>query len=110
MPYEESVAERVRQVLPRTANVREIKMMGALIFMVDGHMCCGVSGNRLMVRVGAEAYQEALKQPHVGPLDVGGGRKPDAFVSIEEAGFATRVSLEKWTTKGLKFVGTLPGK
>ena len=62
MAYDEELAERVRKVLGRRRGVREKKMFGGLAFMVNGHMACGVQGDDLMVRVGAEGYEEALKK------------------------------------------------
>jgi len=38
-------------------------MFGGLCFMVSGNMCAGVVGNELMVRVGPDAYADALDRP-----------------------------------------------
>jgi TfoX/Sxy family transcriptional regulator of competence genes len=58
MAFDPELAERLRAVLAATAPVPPIekKMFGGLTFMVRGHMCCGVMGEDLLVRVGeAEA-------------------------------------------------------
>jgi hypothetical protein len=47
--------------------------------MVSGSMCGGVTGSTLMVRVGREAYQRTLAEPHVRPMEIGGGRRPSGF-------------------------------
>ncbi len=49
-------------------------MFGGLVFMVGGHMCCGVIGDRLVVRVGPERTKDALDKPQTGPMDFTGRR------------------------------------
>jgi hypothetical protein len=38
MPYDESLAERIRSLLAAEPDVTEKKMFGGLGFMVDGHL------------------------------------------------------------------------
>lgn len=75
-------------------------MMGAVCFMVGGAMCCGVSGQALMVRVGREEYQRALTEPYVRPMEVG-GRRPTGFVRVDPEGFAAEAALEAWVARDL---------
>jgi len=114
MPYNEKTATRIGNALPGLLSakqkVAQIKMMGGLVFTVNGHMCCGVTGDDLMVRVGPDAYEESLAKEHVKPLDIGGGRQPRAFVCIEPAGFKTKPLLVRWIKKGVIFVSALPPK
>jgi len=42
MPYDEALAERIREVLPPTDQVVERKMFGGLAFLLGGHMFCGI--------------------------------------------------------------------
>jgi len=110
MAYDEFTVDRVRQTLPSDLDVREIRMMGGLIFMVNGNMCCGVADQDLMVRVGPAAYDAALSEPHVDPLEIGGGRKPRAFVRVKAEAIASDTQLARWLSRGLEFVSTLPSK
>jgi len=110
MAYNEKSAERLRKVLTDVANVSERKMMGGLIFMVNDHMCCGITGDSLMVRVGPDAHESVLKEKYAGPLDIGGGRQPKAFVCVEPEGFRGKKALCSWVNRGIEFVGTLPPK
>jgi hypothetical protein len=84
-------------------------MMGGICFMVSGSMCCGVSASALMVRVGPEAYQRMLAQPHVRPLEFA-GRRPTGFVLVDPGGCRTETALAKWIQRGIDFVSTLPPK
>lgn len=110
MNYDPEVAERVRQVLADQAGVVEKKMVGGgLSFLVNGNMCCGVHGQALMVRVGADGRQQALGEPHVGPMLLG-GRALSGFVSVEPAGFAADDALARWVQRGLGVAAGLPAK
>src|SRR3989442_15755085 len=85
MGYDERVAERVRRVLAGQRNVVEKRMVGGLSFMVNGSMCCGVTGNALMVRVGPEGLAGALARPHVRPMAFA-GRPLAGFVCVDPGG------------------------
>jgi hypothetical protein len=84
-------------------------MVGGLSFIVDGSMCCGVTGSALMVRVGAEARVRALARPHVRPMEFA-GRPLSGFVLIDPEGFRTDAALAAWVQQGLDFAATLPAK
>jgi TfoX/Sxy family transcriptional regulator of competence genes len=70
--YDERLAARVRDLLAGDPGLSERKMFGGLAFMHDGNMCCGIVGDRLMLRLGAELAEQALKQTHVHPMDFTG--------------------------------------
>ncbi len=110
MAYDEALAARVRNALSEAGELREKKMMGALCFMIREHMCCGVTGNALMVRVGRDGYDTALAQDHVRPMEMTGGRRPRGFVLVDPPGVETNETLNRWLTLGLGFVSTLPEK
>lgn len=75
-------------------------MMGALCFMSGGAMCCGVTGDALMIRVGAENYEKALARAHVRPLKIG-KRAARGFVLIDPPGYRSAASLARWIEQGL---------
>jgi TfoX/Sxy family transcriptional regulator of competence genes len=72
LAYNEELASRVREILAEIGDVAERKMFGGIAFMVSGHMCCGVINDDLVLRLGPEAAQKALKHPHVRPMDFTG--------------------------------------
>jgi hypothetical protein len=54
MAYDQQTAERVRKALSGQPNAVKKRLMGGLCFMVNGSMCCSVSGQGgLLIRVGA---------------------------------------------------------
>lgn len=109
MPYDEDLAVRVRQLLTDADGVTERKMFGGLAFMIDGHMCCGIVENRLMVRVGPDAYRTALQEPSAREMDFT-GRPLGGMVYVEPSGIAEQRSLAAWVDRGVDFVRSLPPK
>jgi hypothetical protein len=99
----------VRILLSDRPNVVEKKMVGGLSFLVNGNMCCGVTGTALMIRVGREGRDQALREPHVRPV-VLGGRSLSAFVCVDPPGYAADDALARWVQRGLDFVVGLPAK
>ena len=109
MNIDEGLAQRVRETLLELADFADIserKMFGALMTMVNGHMTCGISGAKtgskirprahadaatdsyterdsgLLLRVGANRYNEALKDPYCRPMDFS-GKTMTGFVYID---------------------------
>ena len=107
--FDEGLAERVREMLDATRNLSERRMFGGLAFLVGGHMCVGILQDRLMVRVGAEAYEQALRDRHAREMDFTG--KPlKGFVYVLPAGLASDAALRKWVDRGLALAASLPPK
>lgn len=109
MAYDEGLAQRLRKHLGEREDLVERRMFGGLAFMLAGHMACGVIGDRLMVRVGPEHYEQALRRPHAREMDFT-GRPLKGFVFVEPPGFADDEDLKAWIEQGLGFVSTLPAK
>ncbi len=83
-------------------------MFGGLAFMVDGHMACGVAGEELMLRLGADGAEAALERPHVRPMDFT-GRPLTGMVFVAERGLRGP-ALARWVGQAVAFVATLPPK
>jgi len=103
MSYDERIAARVRALLGKRRDVVERKMFGGLTFMVNGAMCCGVTSEALVVRVGPAEYERALAEPHARPMDFTG--KPlVGMVYVDPPGYRTARALARWIQRGLDFV------
>ena len=101
MAYDEKTAARVREVLSDRRGVVEKKLMGGLCFMVNGSMCCSVSGRGgLLIRVGAEAHERMLGEPHAEPVEMR-GRTMTGFVRVAPEGYRTGTGLAKWIERGV---------
>ena len=108
MTYNETVAERLRETFKSYSGVTERRMFGGLTFLLNGHMCCGVV-RELMVRVGPDAYQEALGQPCAREMDFI-GRPLKGLVYVASEGFESDQSLRGWVDRGARYALSLPAK
>ena len=109
MSFDEAVAQRVRKALAGSQDVVEKRMFGGVAFMVRGNMCCGVIGDRLMLRVGPVGYDTALSRPHAKPMDFT-GRPMKGMIYVEPAGFASPMDLKRWIEIAMEFTLSLPAK
>jgi TfoX/Sxy family transcriptional regulator of competence genes len=109
MGFDEGLAERIRMLLAGQVGVREVRMFGALCFLADGNMACGIVGAELMVRVGADAWPDALSQPHAREMDF--TRPPmKGMVYVSADGFAEDADLARWIGRGMTYARSLPPK
>lgn len=108
MAYSEALADRVRQTLHGRA-FTEKKMFGGLAFLVNGNMCCGPVGDKLMVRLGPEGAAAALDQPHMAPMDFT-GKPMRSMAYLTEEGCASDEELERWINEAYRFAASLPRK
>jgi hypothetical protein len=109
MAYDEHLGDRIRQFL-QTKNIFFIdkKMMGGLVFMVNGKMCCGIHIDKkygdslLMAKIGPEAYESEIKKEVCLPMDFT-GRPMKGYIFIIPEGFDRDADLEYWIDKALSF-------
>ncbi len=109
MAYDETLAARLHEVLADRTDVSERKMFGGLAMMVAGNMAVGIVEDRLMVRVGPNAYENALDEPHARPMDFT-GRPMKGFLFVDTPGIEQDEDLRRWAARGVEFALTLPPK
>ena len=109
MAFNEALAERIRQRLARRKNVEEKRMFGGVGFLLNGNLLVGVWKDSLVVRLGPDEGDEALKEPHVKEFDIT-GRPMKGWVLIGLEGVKDDDQLSGWIQRAVKFVGKLPAK
>lgn len=110
MAHDIHAADGIRALLTGRRDVVERKMMGGVVFMVNGNMCVTASGRGgILVRVGPAAQARVLKEPHVKTVTMA-GRRMGGFVRVMPEGYQSAAALRKWVTRGLAFAATLPPK
>lgn len=110
MPYDEDLANRIRELLAGDAGVTEKKMFGGLAFLVGGHMSVAASGRGgLMVRIDPEGTDALLKKPHAAPFEMR-GRAVEGWLRIAPDGVRTKRQLEPWVKRGVGYARSLPPK
>jgi TfoX N-terminal domain len=108
MAYSEALADRVRALLKDRDDVAERPMFGGLTFMVAGHMCCGVHGDELIVRLRPDDEAAALSRPHARTMDFT-TRPMRGFVTVATEG-VTGEALPSWVALAVAHAETQPPK
>jgi TfoX/Sxy family transcriptional regulator of competence genes len=102
MAYNEKSADRLREKFSGK-KVKEIKMMGGLVFMVNGKMCAGVTKDEMMFRIDPDIYESALKKPGCRPMEISGKRLSAGWMFVDETGTKAKKDLDYWTGLALEF-------
>jgi hypothetical protein len=103
MAYNEVLAQRVREFFEgRRIHYETKPMMGGLCFMVKGKMCVGVEKDRLMARIGPDAYVDALSRRGCRPMDFT-GRPMRGFVFVERDALKSDKELASWLELALVY-------
>jgi TfoX/Sxy family transcriptional regulator of competence genes len=108
MAYSEQLANRVRALVSGRDDVAERPMFGGLTFMVGGHMCCGVHGDELIVRLHRDDEDTALARPQARPMDFT-ARRMRGFVTVAPDGLRDR-ALRRWVALAVAHAETQPPK
>jgi TfoX/Sxy family transcriptional regulator of competence genes len=109
MPFDATIADRVRPLMARRAGFAEKKMFGGVGYLLDGNMCVGVWKEFLIVRVGPEAYEDALAKRGVQEFDIT-GRPMKGWVMVDPSGVRGDIELAQWVEQAVSFVRMLPRK
>lgn len=106
MAYDTKLALRIHDLLKSRRGIVEKKMFGGIAIMHNGKMCCGVLDNDLVARLGADGCAQALKKPHVRPMDFT-GRVMKGYVYVGPAATRDKRSLKRWVDACLAHTATL---
>jgi len=103
MSYDLHLSERIELILKqKKIHFVSKKMFGGICYMVDDKMCLGVHKDSVMARVGADAYEEALKEAGAAEMKIT-GRPLKGFVFVGDEGIDTEEQLEHWVDLCLAF-------
>src|SRR5882724_10237525 len=110
MAYDEKLADRIREAMGARRGIDEIKMFGGLCFTLNGNMACGVMGGGLLVRVPHDEFDQLLKEPGAGTMDMMAGRTPKGFIVVDAKAVSTKPKLQKWVARGVSVAESMPPK
>ena len=99
-------AARFDAALPQ--GVERRSMFGCPIAVVNGNMFTGVVGGELMVRLGEDGAEAALRRDHVREMDFT-GRPLKSMVYVATEGLQG-AALAEWVVAGASFALGLPAK
>ena len=109
MPYDEHLEERLNPLVADRKDFYRQKMFGGVGYLLRGNMCFGVYKEFLILRLGEEQAQKALKQKTTKPFDIT-GRAMKGWVMVKPQGMKTDAALKGWVKRAVGFVSTLPRK
>ena len=109
MAFDDSLAGGIRDVLAHRLDIKEKKLFGGLGFLLNGNMLVGVWKDSLIVRVGPDAYEDALREPHVKNFDIT-GKPMKGWIMVEPDGVEKEDQLKNWIERAMMFVKTMPAK
>jgi len=102
MPYNEQLANRIRDRLSDLPNVQEKEMMGGLAFMYNAKMCVGIIKDELMCRIDPAIYEVALEKRGCREMDFT-GRAMKGWVLIDNEGMKNKKDFNYWIDLALAF-------
>jgi len=110
MPYDETLAARVRAHLADHPLFTEKKMFGGIGFMIGGNMAAGVmKGGEMMVRCALDATFDYTEEPGCRAMER--GSKPmRGWLLIDADAVADDEELAKWALRGRDHAASLPPK
>jgi len=86
--FDDSLAACIRDALARKKGIEEKKMFGGVGFHLNGNMLVGVWKDSLIVRLGPDEGEEALREPHVREFDITG--RPEDHRTLADGSCAAR--------------------
>lgn len=109
MPFDQTLASRIRHALARKRGIQEKKLFGCVAFLLSGNVLVGVWKGSLIVRLGPEVYDDVLVAPHVREFDIT-GKPMTGWVVVEPEGIEDEGQLAGWIDLAMSFVKMLPKK
>ena len=110
MPYDEDLANRIRELLAGEDAITEKKMFGGLAFLLHGNMTVSASRTGgLLARIDPADTDAALQRPHAARMEMG-RRTMDGWIAVAPEGVRTQRELTAWVERSLAYVRTLPPK
>ena len=102
MPYNEKLADRIRDALAGQRKVEEKKMFRGLTFMVNGKMCVSVSGDEMMCRFDPGLQEEVAEKRGFRSM-IMKGREYKGFGYVNEEGIKSKKDFDYWINLCLSF-------
>jgi TfoX/Sxy family transcriptional regulator of competence genes len=102
MPYNESLAARIREALSHLPKVEEKFMFRGVCFMVNGKMCVCVGHDEMMCRVDQATFEEGVERPGSRAM-MRNGKALKGYVFVSEEGWKARKDFDYWIKQCLDF-------
>jgi TfoX/Sxy family transcriptional regulator of competence genes len=110
VPYDEDLANRIRELVAAEAGLTEQRMFGGLAFLIGGNMAVAASGQGgLLLRCDPAETEALAAKPGARRFEMR-GREMDGWLRVDEDAVRTKRQLERWVGRGLEYARGLPPK
>jgi hypothetical protein len=110
MPYDEDLADRLRELLAGEPDLSEQKMFGGLAFLIGGNMAVAARGEGgILVRVDPAESDTLVAKTSARPMEMR-GREMQGWLLVDADDLGTKRELVKWVERGATFARSLPAK
>lgn len=108
MPYDEDLADRIRELVAGESDLSEKKMFGGLAFLIGGHMAVAASGQGgVMVRVDPAKSDPLVARTNARLAEMR-GRPMQGWLRIDPEHLRTKRQLARWVELGTTYARSLP--
>jgi hypothetical protein len=110
VPYDEKLADRIRQLTADEPDLTEQKMFGGLAFLIGGNMAVAASGQGgALVRVDPDESDRLVETTNARPMEMR-GRQMRGWLRVDPEDVGTKRELAKWVRLGTTYARSLPRK
>jgi TfoX/Sxy family transcriptional regulator of competence genes len=110
VPYDETLADRIRSLVSAEEGLEEKKMFGGLAFLTGGNMAVAASGQGgLLVRVDPAESARLVETTPAEEMEMR-GRTMAGWLRLESADVEADGELAAWVERGVAFARSLPAK
>ena len=110
MPYDQELADRIRELIAGQSGVTEMKMFGGLAFLIGGNMAVAASGEGgILVRADPAASDELVASTNARLMEMR-GREMAGWLRVDTEDVRTKRQLAKWVEIGTAYARSLPAK
>jgi TfoX/Sxy family transcriptional regulator of competence genes len=110
MPYDEDLADRIRELVAGEPGLTEQRMFGGLAFLIGGNMAVAASGQGgVLVRVDPAESDALVATTSAQPMEMR-GRQMQGWLRVGPDALGTRRQLAKWVELGTTYARSLPAK
>jgi TfoX/Sxy family transcriptional regulator of competence genes len=110
MPFDEGLAERIRELIQSEPGLTEKRMFGGLAFLIGGNLAIAASGQGGILVRAAPDESENLVETTRAELAVMRGRAMRGWLRVDGEHLRTKRELAKWVKIGTSYARSLPAK
>ena len=110
MPYDEELAERIRELVGDAPHLTEQRMFGGLAFLIGGNMALAASGQGgVLVRVDPAESDTLVATTNARLMEMR-GRQMQGWLRVDAEDVRTKRELARWVELGTTYARSLPAK